>query len=151
MSAVQPKPFRIVSKSPASRKLERTMINVRKHHPPLWSSTCCHFIPHNATSDRIGLGLSQSSAMLPTFHKEHRALIFGWLQRRRKQTSQARLSAQELFDAHTSRARYALREQIQDLEATGPEAKRLWAIMRELRKIDGSDGLDTATRFIERQ
>lgn len=72
-----------------------------------------------------------------------------WIDRWRKKKERVQAEAERLIQQHGGQARHVLADQIRELEATGRDTKELWAVMRELRKRSGDDGLDTATRFTE--
>jgi hypothetical protein len=75
--------------------------------------------------------------------------MLNWLHQRREGRAQAKISAQALVDAHGPQARFVLRQSIQDRLDNGQPVDDLWAVLRALRKIDGSNGLDSATAFLD--
>ena len=73
--------------------------------------------------------------------------MLGWFQKWRTQREDDYGVAQNLFARHGGQARHILAEQIREQEVKGQDSRKAWAIMGHLRKLDGSDGLDTATRI----
>jgi hypothetical protein len=77
--------------------------------------------------------------------------MFGLLRKWRERRAEVRQAANSLIARHGDQARHVLRERIQACAATGEPTKRLWAILKEVRQLTNDDGLDTATRLIERK
>jgi hypothetical protein len=77
-------------------------------------------------------------------------LLLQWLRGRSEEAAKVRSEAQALFERHGSQARIQLRDEMRQKTVTGKAERHLWAVIRELRKFDESDGFDTATRFIKR-
>jgi riboflavin synthase len=76
--------------------------------------------------------------------------MFGWIQKWREQKVAIAATARDLIAQQGGQARHVLADHIRESEAKGQDTKELWAVMREVRKRSGDEGLDTATRFTER-
>jgi hypothetical protein len=75
--------------------------------------------------------------------------MFRWLRKRAEQKARACAEAECLIAEHGGQTRHVLADHIRELEATGRDTKELWAVMREVRKRSGDEGLDTGTKYID--
>jgi hypothetical protein len=73
--------------------------------------------------------------------------MFGWIDIWRSSKAREEHEAERLIAEHGGQARYMLADHIRELEAKGQDTKELWAVMREVRKRSGDEGLDTGTRW----
>jgi hypothetical protein len=77
--------------------------------------------------------------------------MFGWIDRLRRKKARVQAEAEGLITEHGGQVRHVLADQIREMEVKGQDTKELWAVMREVRRRTGNDGLDTATRWTEKK
>jgi hypothetical protein len=70
-----------------------------------------------------------------------------WLRKQSERKVCVQTEAERLIQEHGGQARHVLADHIRELEAKGQGTKKLWAVMREVRKRSGDEGLDTGTRW----
>jgi hypothetical protein len=74
--------------------------------------------------------------------------MFGWLRKRAERKAHVRAEVERLITEHGGQTRHVLADHIRESEAKGQDTKELWAVMREVRRRSGDEGLDTATRWM---
>ena len=84
------------------------------------------------------------------FHSGGLRTMLNWFNQWREGRALTKARAEQLWNDHDGQSRFMLADQIHEAEAIGGDTKQLWAMMRHIRKLEGSDGLDSATRRTER-
>jgi hypothetical protein len=77
--------------------------------------------------------------------------MFGWLRKRAERKDRVQDEAERLIAEHGGQTRHVLADHIRESEAKGQDTKELWAVMHEVKRINGDSGLDTATRLLEQK